>query len=100
MQLKTILNRVHGIGTFVYGEAVLLERDGEPVIEQEVRPRANGIPICSGCVSRAPGYDRLPTRRFEFVPLWGVVFYILYVMHRVNCPRCGVTVEAVPWAEG
>ena len=100
MQLKTILNRVHGIGPFVYGDAVLSERDGELVIEQEVRPRANGCPLCSGCGARAPGYDRLPMRRFEFVPLWGIALYLLYAMRRVNCPRCGVTVEAVPWGDG
>lgn len=100
MQLKTILNRVHGIGTFVYGEAVLSERGGELVIEQEVRPRANGHPLCSGCGARAPGYDRLPMRRFEFVPLWGIACYLLYAMRRVSCPRCGVTVEAVPWGDG
>ena len=24
----------------------------------------------------------------------------LYMMRRVECPRCGVIVERVPWAEG
>ena len=39
-------------------------------------------------------------RRFEFVPLWGIAFVLVYAMRRVQCPRCGVTVEAVPWADG
>jgi transposase len=39
-------------------------------------------------------------RRFEFVPLWGIVVFFLYAMRRVDCERCGVTVETVPWAQG
>jgi transposase len=100
MQLKTILNRVHRLGSFVYGDAVLREQDGELIIEQEIRPRANGRAVCSGCGKKAPGYDSLPVRRFEFVPLWGIAFFLLYAMRRVQCPRCGVTVETVPWADG
>lgn len=46
------------------------------------------------------GYDRLAARRFEFVPLWGMPVFFCYAMRRVDCPRCGVKVEAVPWAEG
>ena len=45
-------------------------------------------------------YDRLSPRRFEFVPLWGLRVFLLYAMRRVDCPRCGVTVERVPWADG
>ncbi len=39
-------------------------------------------------------------RRFAFVPLWAISVYLIYAMRRVNCPRCGVTVEMTPWAEG
>ncbi|MEW6217775.1 MAG: ISL3 family transposase, partial [Candidatus Bipolaricaulota bacterium] len=80
MQFKTILNRVHPLKSFVYGDAVLREQDGELVIEQEVRPRANGRAVCSGCGKKAPGYDSLPVRRFEFVPLWGIAFFLLYAL--------------------
>ena len=34
-----------------------------------------------------PGYDRLPERRFEFVPLWGMAVYFVYAMRRVDCPK-------------
>jgi transposase len=49
----------------------------------------------------APGaqYDRLGPRRFEFVPLCSLRVFFLYMMRRVDCPRCGVTVEQVPWAD-
>jgi transposase len=35
-----------------------------------------------------------------FVPLWGLVVFLVYAMRRVECPRCGVKVERVPWAIG
>jgi transposase len=98
MQLKTILNRVERNKSFVYGKATWVE--GEPAIEVQVRSRKNGRPVCSGCDQVGPGYDRLPERRFEFVPLWGIAVYFVYAMRRVNCSTCGVTVERVPWGEG
>ncbi len=36
---------------------------------------------------------------FEFVPLWNISIYFAYAMGRVNCKRCGVKVEKVPWAD-
>jgi transposase len=100
MQLKTILNRVEPFKSFVYGKARLVEGAGRPTIEVEVHARKNGRAICSGCGCRRAGYDRLPTRRFEFVPLWGIAVYFVYALRRVKCPTCGVTAERVPWAVG
>ena len=100
MQLKTILNRVQKHPLFVYGEVKLVERDGALNLDVEVRPRSNGKATCSGCGVRRSGYDTLPARRFQFVPLWGILVFFVYSMRRVNCPRCGVIVEAVPWASG
>ena len=49
----------------------------------------------------APGYDQLAERRFEFIPLWGFLVFLLYTMRRVDCRRCeAVVVEHVPWADG
>jgi len=99
MQLKTILNRVQKHGSFVYGAARLVPRGGL-ALEVEVRPRANSRAKCSVCGRPGPGYDTLPTRYFEFVPLWGMPVFFLYAMRRVDCARCGVKVETVPWAQG
>ena len=63
-------------------------------------PRKNGRPYCSGCGRPGPAYDRLEERRFEFVPVWGIVVFLAYRMRRVDCKRCGVTVEMVPWCDG
>ena len=100
MQLKTILNRVEKHRSFVYGKAEFVEAERGPTIEIEIRPRANGRAVCSGCEQPGPGYDTLPVRHFEFVPLWGILVFFLYAMRRVDCPTCGVKVEKVPWAKG
>ena len=50
----------------------------------------------------APGYGtHQAVRRFDFVPLWHipVVFHLRHAPF-VSCPRCGVRVEALPWATG
>lgn len=100
MQLKTILNRVQKHQSFVYGHARWGEIDGRLSLEVEIHPRANGRAKCSGCQRPRPGYDTLPARRFEFVPLWGIAVFFVYALRRVACPVCGIHVETVPWATG
>ena len=100
MQLKTILNRIQKHPLFVYGEGRFAQQDEETVIEVPVRPRLGSRPKCSSCHQPGSGYDTLPERHFEFVPLWGIWVFFVYPMRRVDCAWCGVRVEAVPWAEG
>ena len=101
MQLKTILNRVEHYKSFVYSKVRMVNNAaGQPTLEVTMRPRANGRPICSGCHRVRPGYDRLPARRFEFIPLWAIPVVFVYALRRVDCPKCGVTVEDVPWGDG
>jgi transposase len=100
MHIKTILNRVQKLKGFVYGAERLVELEQGPAIEIRIQPRARSRAICSSCGRKAPGYDTLPARRFEFIPCWGFLVFFIYAMRRVNCPSCGIKVEAVPWAEG
>ena len=100
MQLKTILNHVEPYKSFVYKKARWSDPGTKRTIEILIQPRTNGRAICSGCGQPAPGYDRLPQRRFEFVPLWQISVYFVYAMRRVQCPACGVKVEQVPWCDG
>ncbi len=101
MQLKTILNRVTRYKSFVFGKVTWLEDSVVSAVEVEIIPRRNGLRVCSGCGRVGPGYDTMPEpRRFEFVPLWGIMVYFVYHMRRVDCPECGVRVEQVPWANG
>lgn len=98
MLLTRLLNACHHFPGFVYEGARLDE--ATKTIEIPVRPRVGSKPCCSGCEQPAPGYDRLPERRFEFIPVWGFAVLLLYSMRRVQCAECGVKVEQVPWAMG
>lgn len=100
MLVKTILNRIEKQRGFVYWAVRLQQAGGALELEVDILPRANSRPTCSGCKRRGPGYDTLPPRRFEYVPLWGILVFFVYAMRRVDCPTCGVRVELVPWAEG
>jgi len=100
MRVKSILNQVEKYKDFVY-ERVRWQGEGkERVLVVGVRPHANSPARCSECGEPGPGYDHLAARQFEYVPLWGIPVYFLYALRRVQCPRCGIKVEAVPWAQG
>ena len=98
MLLTRLLNACHHFPGFVYASARLIE--ARKTIEIEVRPRVGSPAHCSGCARSAPGYDQLPLRRFQFIPVWGFAVELLYRMRRVQCGRCGIKVEQVPWAAG
>lgn len=100
MQLKTILNHVQKFKSFVYTAVRWIEHAGKPALEVEIEPRKNSRALCSICERPRPGYDKLPVRRFEFVPLWGLKVFFVYSPRRVDCFRCGVRVERLPWATG
>jgi zinc-finger of transposase IS204/IS1001/IS1096/IS1165 len=100
MRIQTILNRVEKFKSFVYRSVRLEEQDDGPALVVSVEHRKNNRPVCAGCGEVGPAYDHLEERRFEFVPIWGVLVYLAYRMRRVDCKRCGVTVELVPWCDG
>lgn len=99
MQLKTILNRIERQPRFVYTD-VRWADDDRVALEIGLRPRRGCHPRCSGCGRQRPGYDMLPVRRWQFVPLWGLAVFFVYGRRRVDCPDCGIVMEAVPWADG
>jgi len=98
MLLARLLNACYHFPGFVYAAVRLVEATN--TIEVDVRPRRGSKPRCSCCGKAAPGYDLLPVRRFEFIPIWGYAVMLLYAMRRVQCRACGVKVESVPWAMG
>ena len=100
MRIQTLLNKVHPLKSFVYARCRLELRASGMVLVATIRPRKNGKVICSGCSKQRKLYDRLDERRFDFIPLWNIPVYLEYRMRRVECPKCGVKVERVPWADG
>ncbi len=100
MLLTTILNQCYRFKGFVYGQARWVAHLGRRAIEVPVRPRKGTRPVCARCGVSCAGYDHLPARRFEFIPLWGFPVFLVYGRRRVNCPTCGIGAEQLPWAEG
>lgn len=96
MLIKTLLNKTCKYKSFVYGNV----KQETNRITAEIFPRKNSRPLCSACLKPCSGYDTLKERAFEHVPIWGISFFFLYKMRRVNCPDCGVKVEKLPWADG
>jgi len=83
MHLKTILNRVTNYKSFVVEKVNFTENSEQLALEVIMRHRANGRPICSGCGKVRPGYDQAEeSRRFKFVPLWGIPVVLAYCMRR------------------
>lgn len=100
MRMQTILNACQKLKSFVYQEVKWCDEGSMKSLEVRVLPRKNSKPICSICHKVGSCYDHQQERRFEFVPLLGFPVYFRYQMRRVNCKRCGIKVELLPWADG
>jgi transposase len=99
MELITILSRCHRFRGFVYEQAHFSA--DKKTIEVAVRPRKGSAAICSRCHLPATGYDRLGERRFEFIPLWGFLVFLLYAMRRVDCRAAALSLlKKYPWGNG
>jgi len=58
------------------------------------------VPYCSCCGRRVRAvHDRYADRRWRHLDLADLRVWLRYSIRRVDCPRCGVVVELVPWAE-
>ena len=99
MELITILNQCYRQKGFVYHNASFVGQHRHE-IEVSIVPRKHAKANCSGCGKPSPGYDRLPSRRYEFIPFWGFKVFLVYAKRRVQCGDCGVVAECVPWARG
>ncbi len=95
MRLLTFVDSVLPFKGFVFDRASLVDNNNTLVIG--VRPHKRNRPVCS---RKGGTYDHRTLRTFEHVPLWDRTVHLEYLMRRVNCPRCGVKVERVPWATG
>lgn len=62
-----------------------------------IAPR--GRARCSRCGRKCPRYDRLPERTWRHLDFGGWEVHLKASLARVVCPRCGVTVQAVSFAD-
>lgn len=95
MRITTLLRRLLGVSHTVVRDVRFDENDDLVI---HVTPTWRK-PRCGICGKRAPGYDEIPEpRRWREVPFMGCLVWLQYKVRRVNCRRCGVRVERVPWA--
>jgi transposase len=67
-------------------------------LELEVAPSWR-LPRCSECGRTVRAiHDRYADRRWRHLDLAGMQLFLRCDVRRVNCGRCGVRVERVPWA--
>jgi transposase len=92
---------VQGFVGFVYQDVRMcaLGRDAA-LIEVTLASHSGMRARCSQCRLPAPGYDRLPERHWDFVPLWGIPVSFRYAPRRVECVEHGIVVEHIPWSDG
>lgn len=94
MRATTLLNTVLGI-KFTRVTGVEFTEDG---LLCDVEPTTK-IPRCGGCGYRvAKVHDQRGPRRWRHLDLAGMSLHLRYAPRRVQCSRCGVTTEMVPWA--
>jgi transposase len=95
------LNKVQAFVGFIYEDVRMRVLDNDKAeIAITVAPHGGIKARCSNCRQPSPGYDRLPERRWAFVPLWGISTYFVYAPRRVECKEHGVVVEHIPWSVG
>jgi transposase len=57
------------------------------------------VPRCSGCGCRVHAVHDSRARNWRHLDACGMEVQLRYTLRRVDCPRCGVVIEMVPWAE-
>lgn len=94
VRATTLLNKLLGIKyTRVYGFAF-----GHSGLVCDVRPTTR-VARCGGCGRRVRRlYDRREPRLWRHLDLGGMRLHLRYAPRRVDCRRCGITTEWVPWA--
>jgi transposase len=100
LEVKAVLNRIQHFVGFVYQSIRLRGSGGSLRVEVRIEPHRGIRGKCSTCRRPCPGYDQLQERRWQFVPLWGIVCHFFYPPRRVECPEHGMGVEHIPWSQG
>jgi transposase len=70
----------------------------EDGIVVDVAPTAR-VPYCAGCLRPVRQVHDERSRRWRHLDLAGMHLSLRYALRRVKCPRCGVHIELVPWAD-
>ena len=94
VRATTLLKKAIGIKYTLF-ERVEFARNG---LVCDVRPTTT-VPRCGGCGRKVRQlYDRREPRLWRHLDVAGMKLHLRYALRRVDCRRCGVTSELVPWA--
>lgn len=65
----------------------------------ELRAKPGAPKRCSRCGSVVVEIHDVSERRVRDLPIWELDTWLIVPRARLQCPRCGPTVEAVPWLD-
>ena len=68
-------------------------------IELELRPVPNQAKRCSNCGEVVAVVHDVSERRVRDLPILEADTWLVFPRARLACPRCGPTVEVVPWLD-
>lgn len=101
LTVKTLFRHVQDLAGFVVKSVNNLLDDERPRIEVALDADPRCKRRCSCCIRPGRVHDKLPERRWHFVPIWNIPVELFYTPRRVICPVTGApTVEAMPWNRG
>lgn len=80
-------------------ELVGMSREPGPQIVLRLQPAAGSAKHCSGCGDVVAAVHETTERRVRELPILDAATYLMVPRARLLCPRCGPTVEAVPWLD-
>ena len=97
MLIESIIRKTLGIKRHVISEVV--QSTAGLLIKLDVHKRRR-LP-CGSCGKLSRVRDRLKSRQWKHVPLWGIPVTLIYAPARIACTKCGkVLVEDIPWNQG
>ena len=96
MLMESVAKRTLGIKSQRVKKVVKKEEG----LDIEIVPRRGSRAICSICGKKRPGYDTISERVWRHVRCWGIEVWLRYSPRRVNCRKCGIKVEEIPWSRG
>ena len=97
MLVESIVRQTLGVKRHVVKR--VFEEGGGLIVELDVR--AGWRQPCGTCGTLSRVRDRLASRDWRHVPLWGIPATLRYAPARVRCGFCGrILVEEIPWSQG
>lgn len=97
MHIESIIRQTLDVKRHIV-KRVMIEEEGLVVV---LDIRRTWRQPCSVCGTMSYVRDRLATRTWRHVPLWGIPVTLRYAPARVRCNHCGkILVEAIPWSQG